>query len=108
MTFDRNRKLAEHVCGCGEPCGLTFTKGPGQRSRMFAPGCPFRAEQLRQKACEYSQRQEQKRKALNPKQHAPGRRPADYTPTKRCGVCCGLAHRRPKTGCPRCKEPFSE
>lgn len=41
-------------------------------------------------------------------QHRVGETDTERVPVKRCHECCDLPHRRPKTGCRKCRQPHGE
>jgi hypothetical protein len=109
VPFDRFRRVPDSPCQCGTGCGLTFKKGPGQRSRKFHPECPAAAERLAEKKRQYSRRQEEKKRAAAPPRSIVKGKAPDLTPRPRvkiCSVCYNLPHARHNPKCTGCGLPF--
>lgn len=122
-------RLVRRVCGCGH-CGVVFEtvirRGQG---RIYAIGCSFRAEQLREQNRASMERTKARLSQSNPrrchcgcgkvlpprvwyhpecKERAQATRERDGARDRppeggqRCRLCEGMSHRRPELGCTRC------
>lgn len=116
-------------CGCGK-CGLTFERIISNRRRVWAVGCPVKAEIEKAKWREkHKQREERRRvkresywanveaeraKAKLWRMAREAAKDSDDEPLysqgtgRICSVCCGMSWRRKFPRCPKCRQLYAD
>lgn len=96
--YDRIKRVPETQCGCNQGCGLTFRKVVGQRSRIFAKGCPNYERDRKARADNYERTKRKVTARPGAGQLEIRALDAERPRVKICQVCYNLPHARPEGG----------